>query len=215
MKIKLLSMLFVVGFISANAQQLYFEMSKTSSSFDYKNSQGQELVNILPKTNNNMALGFRFQGIKNQLSFIAGATYNTYGAIGSDPILDNKYEWDVTYVGVNVGMDFKLFEVQEVIFSLKTTLGSEFLVQGSQTLNNQVYDLVKEEEFNQSFFMVQGGLALQYPINRTASIYGQYMVGKSFTAFQNNSIDNEELNFFSHGFGIGIIIKLPNTDCSF
>ena len=215
MKIKLLLILFISSIFYCQSQQLYFEINKTSSQFEYKNSQGNELSNILPKTNNNMAFGFRFQGIKNKLSLTAGVTYNSYGAIGSDPILDNRYEWDVTYVGVNVGIDYKLFELRELKFSFKTTLGSEFLVQGSQTLNNQVYNLVKEKEFNQSFFMVNGGFAVQYPINNKASIYGQYMAGKSFTAFQENTIDSEELNFFHHGFGIGIIIKLPNINCSF
>ncbi len=214
MRIKLL-LFFLFSFSLTQSQQLYFEVNKTSSRFEYKNSQGNELTNILPKTNNNMALGMRFQGVKDKLSITAGATYNSYGAVGSDPILDNRYEWDVTYVGVNVGLDYKLFELRELKFSLKGTIGSEFLIQGSQTLNNQVYNLVKEKEFNQSFFMVNGGIALQYSINDRASIYGQYMVGKSFTAFQENTIDSEELNFFAHGFGIGIILKLPNTDCSF
>lgn len=214
MRIKLL-LLFLFSFFLTHSQQLYFEINKTSSKFEYKNSQGNELTNILPKTNNNMALGMRFQGVKDKLSITTGLTYNSYGAVGSDPILDNRYEWDVTYVGVNVGLDYKLFELRELKFSIKGIIGSEFLVQGSQTLNNQVYNLVKEKEFNQSFFMVNGGIAVQYPINDRASIYGQYMVGKSFTAFQENTIDSEELNFFAHGFGIGIILKLPNTDCSF
>lgn len=214
MRIKLL-LLFLFSFFLAQSQQLYFEINKTSSKFEYKNSQGDELTNILPKTNNNMALGMRFQGIKDKLSITTGLTYNSYGAVGSDPILDNRYEWDVTYVGVNVGLDYKLFELRELKFSIKGTVGSEFLVQGSQTLNNQVYNLVKEKEFNQSFFMVNAGIAVQNPINDRAVIYGQYMVGKSFTAFQENTIDSEELNFFAHGFGIGVILKLPNTDCSF
>ncbi len=215
MKIKLLFLILITASISMNSQQLYFEYSKTSSSFDYKNSQGIGLLNILPKTNNNLGAGYRFPAVKNKLNIILGLSYNSYGAFGSDEILDNYYEWDVAYVGLNIGLDYKIFTTRQLLFSFKTTLSTEFLVQGNQTLNNQVFNLVGEEEFNQSFFFVNAGLTMQYPINDNTSIYGQYMVGKSFSAFKESTIDNEQLNIFSHGFGIGIIVKLSTRDCIF
>ncbi len=215
MKIKLLFFLFSFFILSIQSQQLFFEFNKTSSTFDYKNSQGQGLTNILPKSNNNMGIGYRFPAIKNKLSVVIGLSYNNYGAIGSDQILDNFYEWDITYAGLNVGFDYKLLEMRDLLFSFKTNLSTEFLVQGAQTLNNQVFNLVGEDEFNQSLFFVNAGLTMQYPISDKASIYAQYMFGKSFTVFKENSIDNEKLNIFAHGIGIGIIVKLPNSSCYF
>lgn len=215
MKIKLLFLILFTSSISINSQQLYFEYSKTNSSFDYENSQGLGLLNILPKTNTNLAVGYRFSAIKDKLNIVLGLGYNSYGAIGSDFILDNYYDWDVSYVGFNAGFDYKIFSTRQLIFSIKANVSTEFLVQGNQTLNNQVFNLVGEEEFNQNLFFINGGLAVQYPISDKMSIYGQYMLGKSFTAFKETTIDNEQLNILSHGFGIGIIMKLSRIDCTF
>ncbi len=215
MKMKLLSLILFMASISMSSQQLYFEYSKTSSSFDYENSQGLGLLNLLPKTNMNLAIGYRFPAIKNKLNIILGLSYNSYGAIGSDEILDNYYEWNVTYAGVTAGIDYKIFTTRQLLFSFKTTISTEFLVQGNQTLNNQVFNLVGEEEFNQSLFFVNAGLTMQYPINDRTTIYGQYVVGKSFSVFKESTIDNEQLNIFSQGLGIGIIVKLSTLDCTF
>ncbi|WP_298904852.1 hypothetical protein [uncultured Psychroserpens sp.] len=197
-------------------QQLYLELGKTISAFDYKNSLGLGLENLQSKSNTYLKMGYR-DVINNEETFFfsIGATYNGYGAIGSDRTLDNFFEWDVTYIGLEAGLDFRLFRVRDFSFFLKGNVSAEFLIQGNQTVNNQVFNLVGEEEFNNHIFFLRGGLMMTYPISRNTLITANYSIGKTALLDQGNAIDKEELKLTAHQFGFGIIISLPNCNCSF
>lgn len=198
------------------AQQVFFDIGTTVSAFDYKNSQGQKLDNLLSKGNVFLTIGYRGVINKNQtLHFSAGLSYNGYGAIGSDRILDNYFEWDVTYLGLQAGLDFRLFRIRDFSFFIKGSLGAEFLIRGTQTLNNQVYNLVGEDEFNNYIFFPRGHFFVQYPISNNTSIQVGYSYGKTVLIGQGNTTDKEELRLSSHQFGVGLIISLPNCNCPF
>lgn len=198
------------------SQQLYLELGKTSSAFDYKNSQGNELENLQSKSNTYLKMGYR-DVINNDDTFFVslGAIYSGYGAIGSDRTLDNFFEWDVTYLGVEAGLDYRLFRVRDFSFFLKGSVSAEFLIQGNQTINNQVFNLVGEEEFNNNIFFLRGGLMMTYPITRNTSITANYTIGKTALLDQGNATDKETLKLSAHQFGFGIIINLPNCNCPF
>ncbi|MDG5492027.1 hypothetical protein [Psychroserpens sp. SPM9] len=199
-----------------NSQQLFMEIGKTMSAFDYKNSLGVRLDNMQSKPNNYLKMGYRDVLNHNEtLFFSIGANYNGYGAIGSDRLLDNFYEWDVTYLGVEAGVDFRIFRIRDFSFFLKGTASAEFLIQGNQTLNNQVFNLVGEEEFNNHIFFLRGGLMMTYPISRNTHITANYSLGKTVLLDKGNATDQEELKLLAHQFGFGIIISLPNCNCPF
>lgn len=199
-----------------SAQQLYMEIGKTSSGFDYQNSVGQTLDNLQSTTQTYLKLGYRdVLNNSETLHFSLGATYNGYGAIGSDPILDNYFEWDVTYLGVEAGLDFRIFRLRDFSFYIKGLASSEFLIQGNQTLNNQVFNLVGEEEFNNTIFFLRGGLMMSYPISRNTLITANYTLGKTALLDKGNETDNEQLKLTAHQFGFGIIISLPDCNCPF
>lgn len=197
-------------------QQLLVEFGKTMSAFDYKNSIGQPLDNLLSKPNNYLKMGYR-DVLNNEDTFFVSitGTYNGYGAIGSDRQLDNYFEWDVTYLGLEAGLDYRAFRLREFSFYIKGSVAAEFLIQGTQTLNNQVFNLVGEEEFNDYLFFLRGGLMMTYPISRTTIISANYSVGKTALLNQGNPLDKEELNVMAHQFGFGIIISLPNCNCPY
>ena len=117
MKKKLLiNFVFLIS-ISGFTQQLYMEYGSTISSFDYENSNGNPLNNLLSKSNSYFGMGYR-QAINNSktLFLSIGATYNNYGAIGSESSVDNYFEWDVTYLGIEAGLDYKLFGLRDFSF---------------------------------------------------------------------------------------------------
>ena len=209
---------FYLFYISVDffAQQLYVEFGPTVSAFDYKNSQGESLDNLLSKPHMYMGMGYRSVLNNNQTLFVSiGASYNGYGAIGSDNKLDNYFEWDINYLGVNAGFDIKLFSLRDFSFYLKGSVAVEFLVRGTQTVNNQVYNLVGEEEFNNTIFFTRGHLGMQYPISRNTSLFVNYTYGRTILIGKGNGIDQEQLKLITHQFGLGLMINLPNCNCPF
>jgi len=200
--------------IATYGQQLYFEYGATISVFDYKNSQGQPLDNLLSESNNYIGMGYRDNiNAEKTLFFSIGATYNGYGAVGSDRTLDNFFEWDVTYLGINAGLDIRLFQSRDFTFYFKGSVAEEFLIRGNQTINKQVYNLVGEDEFNNNILFVRGSLGMQYPISRNTAVFANYTYGK--TMLLNSGKNEEQLKLNTHQFGIGFIISLPSCNCDF
>jgi hypothetical protein len=211
---KLVIILILAMSMATYGQQLYVEYGATISSFDYKNSQGQSLDNLLSESNNYFGMGYRDNLNLDKTLFISiGATLSGYGAVGSDRTLDNYFEWDVTYLGINAGLDIKLFQTRDFTFYFKGSIAEEFLIRGNQTINKQVYDLVGEDEFNNNIFFVRGSLGMQYPISRNTALFANYTYGK--TMLLNSGKNEETLKLNTHQFGIGFIISLPSCNCDF
>ena len=196
------------------SQQLFMEMGSTISSFDYENSQGQTLDNLLSKSDTYFGMGYRQVINTSKTLFLAlGVSYNNYGAIGSESSVDNFFEWDVSYLGMKAGLDYRLFQLRDLSFYLKGSVASEFLIRGNQTINNDVYNLVGEEEFNNNIFFLRAGIGIQYPISNNTAIYAGYSYGKSVLISSGENAEKLKLN--AHQFGIGFIINLPNCFCDF
>lgn len=211
---KLVFILILSMSMATYGQQLYVEYGATISSFDYKNSQGQSLDNLLSESNNYFGMGYRDNLNPDKTLFISvGATLSGYGAVGSDRTLDNYFEWDVTYLGINAGLEIRLFQTRDFTFYLKGSIAEEFLIRGNQTINKQVFDLVGEEEFNNNIFFVRGSLGMQYPISRNTALFANYTYGK--TMLLNSGKNEETLKLNTHQFGIGFIISLPSCNCDF
>lgn len=197
-----------------NAQQLYAEGGITTTRFVYADAQGGTLSNLLVVSKGHLGAGYRFP-INRRKTFFArlGGSYTSYGAIGSDPILDNYFEYDVNYLGANLGIDVQLFRLREFRFLLRGSFSGETLVLGTQTLNNQVFNLSGNEEFNNLLFFVRGGPEGQYPISRYAKLTLHYSYGTSLGIAAQG--DDETLNFNIHQFSIGIVLNFPSCNCSF
>ncbi len=209
----ILTVVLLINF-SCFCQQLYFELGTTISSFDYENSQGRPLDNLLSKSESYYGMGYR-QTINNSktLFLSLGASYNNYGAIGSEGTVDNYFEWDVSYLGLKAGLGIKLFELRDLTFLANVSMATEFLIRGNQTINNDVFNLVGEEEFNNTIFFFRGGVEMQYPISRSTAIFVGYSYGKSILI--SSGVNSETLKLNAHQFGLGFIINLPRCYCSY
>ncbi|WP_146191841.1 hypothetical protein [Algibacter marinivivus] len=214
MKKHLLFVLFVFTSLFGISQQLYMEYGSTISSFDYENSQGQPLDNLLSKSKSYFGMGYRHTLNKAKTIFLrGGVNYNNYGAIGSENSVDNYFEWDVSYLGIKGGADIKLFEYNDFRFFANGSVAYEFLVRGTQTINNDVFNLVGEPEFNNNILFLRAGVSMQYPISTGTAIVAGYNYGSSILI--NSGISAEKLNINAHQFGIGFIINLPTCYCDF
>lgn len=208
-KIYILLILGTLFSFQVNSQQLVLETGKAITSFDYKNSRGNELDNLQSTNQNYMYVGYIANIFKEFIHASLGVNYSTYGAIGSDTNVNNYFEWETSYVGLNIGLDFKLFKIKKFNFYAKSTFSSEFIIQGTQTLNNTVYDLVGEDDFDQTNYFFRAGTFIDYPISENMKLFIQYMGGKSKQ--MRNSVSNsdqEKLRLVSHNFGFGLFINL-------
>ena len=214
--VKKYAILVFVLFISFSCfcQQLYFELGTTISSFDYENSQGRPLDNLLSKSKSYYGMGYRQSINRSNTLFVSlGASYTNYGAIGSEASIDNYFEWDVSYLGVKAGLGIKILELGDLTFLGNVSIASEFLIRGNQTINNDVFDLVGEEEFNNSIFFFRGGIEMQYPLSRSTAIFAGYTYGKSVLISTPDVGETLKLN--AHQFGLGIIVNLPRCNCDY
>ena len=210
---KALTLILLIHFLGYG-QQLYFELGTTVSTFNYENSQGRPLDNLLSQSKSYYGMGYR-QSINDRktLFLSLGASYNGYGAIGSEASVDNYFEWDLTYLGLKAGLGIKLFELRDLTFMANTSVASEFLIRGTQTINNDVFNLVGEEEFNNNILFFRAGVEMQYPVSRSTAIFIGYTYGRSILV--SNPDVGETLNLSAHHFGLGFIINLPRCYCSY
>ncbi len=213
-KKKLFVCLFFLSTSLGFCQQLYMEYGSTISSFDYENSRGERLDNLLSRSKSHIGMGYRHVLNTNKTLFLSlGASYNNYGAIGSESSVDNYFAWDVSYLGLQGGLDLKMFQLRDLMFFAKISVASEFMIRGNQTINNDVFNLVGEEEFNNNILFLRGGVSMQYPITSSTAIYVNYNLGKSVLINSGSSAEKLKLN--AHQFGVGFIINLPTCYCDF
>jgi flagellar motor protein MotB len=204
MRIFLLLVFLCFNFTTINSQQLSIETGKTISSFDFENSQGESLDNLQSSNHTYLSLGYRKTVFTEALFLNLNLNYNEYGAIGSDIALDNFFEWNLSYLGISAGFDYEFYKPGNFTFFIKASAGAEVLIQGTQTLNKQVFNLSDEEDFNSAIYGFRGGLGVQYKMSPSLSLFTQYLYGTSgrFKDVQG------DLKIKTHNVGLGLLIKL-------
>lgn len=200
--------LLMFGSLLTEAQELGLQFGKSISNFQYRDSEGRDLQGLQKTDNFFMSGEYRQNAFKEPFNYRmflnVGLAFNRYGASGSDVLLDNYYSWDVTYLGVNLGLDYVFFRNNNVQFYAKTTVSPEFLLHGTQDLNNHKFDLVGEEDFDAPFLFIRAGLGAQFQISNESSVFVQYMAGKSYGL----KGDPERLNIMCHNIGFGLLFRL-------
>ncbi len=207
----------LLSFITAaSGQQLSLSYGRMFTSFDYQDSQGNALDGLSGTTGNSIMVAYQAPIAKNKWFINTGICLNEYGAKGSDPAVDNYYEWDTNYVGINVGVDYEFFTQKNFFanqdgfyFYLKGAMSTEFLIDGTQRINNQLYDLSGKEQFDKPVFFLRGGVGANYCVSQRLVVSLQYLGGKSFPVFGKSSADNEKLQYVSHTISFGLVLNLP------
>lgn len=204
-KIYLFIPLLLLGF-HIHGQELITETGLNFTSFEFTNSQGEKLENLQPKTKNYLALGYRQNIVNNVLYLYGGFSFNQYGAIGSDDTVGNYFEWDTSYLGLNFNADVKILNTNAFAMLLRAGTSVEFMLQGTQTLNNQVFNLKGEEEFKDTTLFFKGGIIFQYQISQNLGIFTQYTYAKS-----TENGNTQKLKFQSNMIGVGLTISIGKT----
>ncbi len=208
---KYLSVILVIFFLPTarvNGQQIMVETGKSITSFDFNDVQSVALSNLQSTTQGYISFGYRHKLVKETLFLVAGGSVNSYGAKGSDNS-QNYYAWETTYLGFNAGLDVKVAELGNMLLTLRITASPEFIIQGTQTLNNQVFNIVGEEDFDKVNLFLRAGAMVEYSLTYTTSLFAQYKYGQS-TQLRSPSLNDVQgkLKLQAHDIGFGLLIKL-------
>jgi hypothetical protein len=202
--------------MSLSGQQIYLETGIVRSSFDYKNSDGNSLDNMHGEIHNFISVGFHTYSSVKRLNYFAGLQLNQYGAKGSDESVGNYFDWNVHYLGLELGADYELFKkrytirnLSDLTFYLRVSVTPEILISGTQTINNNVYNVVGIEQFKYPYLFARGGCGVSYSVSRTFSLFLQYMGGRGLPLKIGDREDKEKLRINSHTIGFGLSIDLP------
>lgn len=213
MKKIIVCLLFALIFFIAEGQQVFLETGLVISSFNYKTSDGSKLENLKGAGKSCFGLGFRMPVMKSPWHSVIEITNNNYGSTSSDPELGNFSEWDVSYLGINLGGDYEFFKPKMIniersgfSFYIRGLVAAEFLLSGKQKLNSQVYDLRGEEEFDKPQFFLKGGIGGNYYLTRSYIVFAQYFFGRSILF--GNYTGQEKLNYTTHAVTLGITVDL-------
>jgi hypothetical protein len=201
------SLFFLSLFLYANqmfSQNFVLKYGKQLSSFSYIDSENNTLDNLHQIATDFQSIGYQTCLYKDILDASFGINFSDYGSIGSDDSVHNYMEWKTTYLGAFLDIDAQIFQIKEMQANLNIGFSSEYLVRGTQTLNNQVFDLTQDNNYNKMAYFYKAGLSLSYPISQRAKIILQYQLGKSL----NISDINEKFNISFHQFGMGVKINL-------
>jgi hypothetical protein len=213
MKRTICCLLFLLAVLTLRSQQVYLHAGKVISSFDYEDSNGNSPDDLKGSLQGSIGVGYRMQVMNSAWHLSFEISNSNYGSTISDQNLGNYSEWDVSYLGLNLGVDYEFFkpEIHKAdregfSFYLKGIAATEFFLFGKQNLNSQVFDLKGVEEFDQPLFFLKAGTGLNYYITKNHVAFVQYIFGRSILLGDHSG--EEKLNYNTHTISIGYAIKL-------
>ena len=199
-----------------NAQSISLDYGKSSSSFMYKDSNGDESDNLTNKWGDVLSIKYTYP-ISDKFDAGLGLQKNEYGARSLDE--ENNLSWDISYFGINLGFDytFDLLKMHDDSLAsnngllsavINTNLSHSWLTKGIQEIDDRVYDL---KEFDGKFNNLTGihiGVGLLYGLNDNTSLSLKYSIHRGLS---NMETDNQELYLLAHHILFGIVIDLKQN----
>jgi len=208
-----------LSYLAGNSQSVYFGLGKTLAKLTFKDTEGNSLGGLKGSQEGTFYLGGRYPLFKTAFHISGDASYQRYLSEGSDPVLGNYYAWDATFAGANLGFDYEIhkpnfayYKKQAFSFCLKTSLGAEFLMDGTQNVNNQISNLKGADEYDQPFYFVRGGASVNFYFSKEICAFVQYMGGKSILF--GDYTNKQQAAYVTHSITVGVAYNLLYTNVS-
>jgi len=197
-----------------NAQSVSLDLGKSSSSFIYKESNGDRLDNLSNKRGNTLNVKYTHP-LSNKFGVGLGLERNEYGSQYLDS--DNHLSWDISYFGINLDFDYTFDLLKNSIkdstginnHSLSAVINTGFsdswLIKGMQEVDDIVYDLKEFDGNFNNLLKVQIGVGLLYGLDEKTSFSLKYSFHRGLN---NMETDDQKLYLFAHHILFGIVIDL-------
>lgn len=208
-KINLYLVLFIVGGISAYAQEVYFFTGKNYTTYDLKN-QGQSANPFAKKgEGSSYEIGVSIPipvsrlAFDNPLNYNLGFTLNQYNAEAGNET--NSYDWKTEYIGIQNSINYSVVKSNHIDLAIKGGLNFGTMLYGNQKINNSKYDLFDFKEFTGVVFTPSLGLRTKCNLSE----YGYLSLGYNYSSSFNLSNDTQKkLTFRTHQVLFGIHFEL-------
>ena len=187
----------------SSAQEVYLNVGRNFTTYDYTNSQGEDNPNVESSSGASYEVGYIFP-MGDKFGIAAGITLDQFNATGGN--LVNNYSWNTNYLGLQGMAKYKVLESNRSPISVNLNAGINFnhIVSGEQKINGQTFKLPGEEEFKDLFFKPIAGLDVQYFLLDDIAIGIGYHYSKNFGL----SSGKEDLNFNNSQLQFGILMSL-------
>lgn len=189
--------------------QIVTELGGVNCNFYYKNSNGKPLQNIHPQNTFFVETGYQRKWGK-QGFLHAKITFNHYRVMGSNEKYNNYFEWQMRYLGLCLGAERELLKPGPYHLNLKFGLEPQYMVQGTQTINNQVFSLRNVEQFDDLFMFFKIGLGFSYCFDEFTAVSMRYMYGYGVPL--GKAADNEQLHLGTQSVSLGLHVSLKRCD---
>ena len=184
----------------SSAQEVYLNVGRNFTTYDYTNSQGEDNPNVESSSGASYEVGYIFP-MGDKFGIAAGITLDQFNATGGN--LVNNYSWNTNYLGLQGMAKYKVLESNRSPISVNLNAGINFnhIVSGEQKINGQTFKLTGEEEFKDLFFKPIAGLDVQYFLLDDIAIGIGYHYSKNFGL----SSGKEDLNFNNSQLQLSLI----------
>ena len=196
------------------SQHIYGGGGITTTTIDYKNSDGESISDLQPTNTSYYHVGMRDKANGNRTAFYRlGVTYTEYAAKTEIIQLSPGYNaFDLTFLGLEVGIDRMIFKVRDnFALFISGFLSSELLLEGTETNNILVSDLNSNDEFNNVNFFAKGGLTAQVRISKKIALIAEAKYGISVL---NDYNEIETLTMKPLQIGLGFFMNLSSCNCN-
>jgi hypothetical protein len=193
--------LIVFAFNFSLGQEVYLNVGRNFTTYDYTNTQGDENPNIESSSGNFYEVGYIFP-IDYKFKFSTSLTLDQFNATGGN--LVNNYSWETDYIGLQGIVRYNLLEFRQGRYNfspfsviIKAGMNFNHIIDGIQKINGQTFKLSNENEFKGVFIKPVVGLDLQFLFSNNIAINLGYNLSKnlSFSSKERLNFNNQQLQF--------------------
>ena len=199
---------------SLTAQNIFVEAGKSTSRFEFENSQQKTLQNLHSTTSSYISIGYeQFIPYSKHISVQGSITHNSYGALGSDGLVNNYFEWDLDYLGFQLMFNFYILKKKNWDLFVRIGSSAEIMTRGVQKYNRQVLGLKNVEEFDNLLVFSRGGVGASHQISANTRLFFNYTYGISVPMLDKSPTSDESLKILNNQIGLGLIFNLNDKNC--
>jgi hypothetical protein len=193
--------LIVFAFNFSLGQEVYLNVGRNFTTYDYTNTLGGENPNIESSSGNFYEVGYIFP-IDYKFKFSTSLTLDQFNATGGN--LVNNYSWETDYIGLQGIVRYNLLEFRQGRYNfspfsviIKAGMNFNHIIDGIQKINGQTFKLSNENEFKGVFIKPVVGLDLQFLFSNNIAINLGYNLSKnlSFSSKERLNFNNQQLQF--------------------
>lgn len=200
-----LSLGFILIATSMTAQSgITIDASQVFSTFKFKDSQGNQVKDYSHKIGSSFNVGY-ISRYNSGLLFRASIGTSKAGAT---MMYDStNYSWDLQYIGLKAGIGYIFNKDGRLKPYLTVSPYFSYLMEGSQSLNNQNLDIIKMKSLKRSDYGIYIAPGFQIKLSDSFALYAEYNYMMGLKNIENSS-DGQKTYNRANTFSLGTVIAL-------